>query len=286
MKQPFDADYNPTQEGVFDLPDETYFKIKACSNSALKHFRRSPAHVYAYENDPSLSEATPAMKEGTAFHWRMLQPELFEKCVIPSENSGHGTRTKKHREWRDLQEARGKIVLSTEKILLIEKMVVVALEKECIKPHMSSGWPERTLLWFDKEFQIWMKCKIDWIRADGQALIDLKKSQSASSFGFQRSIYRYDYYLQAYHYIRGYKHLAGLSQYDRIRWYWLVAEAEEPCESNIFLADQAAIDEAGDTVDEYYAQYARCLASGEWPGYPDQEIHLGYEYNPMEDSVF
>lgn len=282
-RTPFDSDYRPTAEGVFDLPDSVYFKIKALSSSALKLFRYSPAHVRAYEDKPASSGETPAMREGTAFHWCMLQPDVYRRRVVA--DLGISKQKKAYKLWRAMQEDAGKLVLPAQTIARVEAMCRVALSKRTVQQYMQAGWAERALIWLDPEFGLWMKCKVDWITADGAALVDLKKAQGASEFGFQRSIYRYDYYVQAYHYMRGYKHLARLGAADRVRWCWLVSEIDEPNECNLFVADQAAIDEAGDQVEMWYQRYAGCLARGEWPGYPDAPVHLGYEFEPVMDAA-
>ncbi len=276
-------DMVPTQEGVFDIPDELYFPIKAVSSSALKKFRYSPAHVKAYEDKPATSGETFAMREGTGFHWRMLQPEKFDRLVV-ADLTINKNKTE-YKDWKERQDAGGKLVLPQKTIDNIEEMCRNAHGKRAIMQYLQSGWAERALLWLDPEFGLWMKCKVDWICADGKALVDLKKAQSAAPFGFQRAIYRYDYNVQAYHYLRGFRHLAGMARHEKVRWCWLVSEAEPPCESNLFVADAAAIDEAGDDVETWYQRYAECTATGEWPGYADEPIFLGYEFEPINDDL-
>ena len=272
----------PTAEGVFNMPDKQYFEIQALSSSAVKHFRRSPAHVKAYMDQPATAGTTTAMLEGTGFHWCMLQPDLWASKVV--RDPGINKNRKHYKQWRKMV-PEGSLILPGNTIDRIEAMARNAHSKASIKQYLQAGWPERVLVWFDSEYGIWMKCKVDWITADGQALVDLKKSQSAAEFGFTRSIYRYDYYLQAAHYLRGFKHLAGLGHADRVRWCWLVSEIDEPNDCNLFIADPVAIDEAGDQLAVWYERYAQCLANDDWPGYPDEPIHLGYEFEPMVDGM-
>lgn len=283
MDKPYDESFIPTAEGVFDIPDAIYFKIRALSSSALKHFRYSPAHVYAYENKPATSGDTTFMREGTGFHWCMLQPKLWRQRVVA--DLGINKNKKEYKTWKEEQDAHGRLVLPAKTIAGIEQACRKAHAKQSIAKYLAGGWPERTLIWLDPEFGLWMKCKIDWVHESGRVLVDLKKSQSAARFGFTRSIMRYDYCVQAYHYSRGFRHLADMPRHEKLRWCWLVAELEDPFESNLFVADNAAIDEAGDQVEVWYMRYAECLANNEWPGYPDEEIELGYEFAPIDDPA-
>jgi hypothetical protein len=151
-------------------------------------------------------------------------------------------------------------------------MVQKLREKKSTMKYLGSGYAERAILWYEPDYDIWCKGKIDWITADGQALVDLKKCQLASKFGFLKSIINYEYYTQAAHYMRGYETCMG---YRPKEWVWIAAEIAPPNECNTFVADPVDIDIAEDRVLTWYERFAECQKTGVWPGYPDEPIYLG-----------
>lgn len=64
--------------GIYeDVPADTYHAWDAASNSRLSHLLRSPAHCReAIDNPP---DPTPAQILGTAAHYCILEPDLFEQ---------------------------------------------------------------------------------------------------------------------------------------------------------------------------------------------------------------
>lgn len=264
-------------EGFHKISDSYYFAIDALNYSTLKHFNKSAAHVLE-EKNRTVDTSTAAMREGTGYHWRMLQPELFNEMVTPdhpdNKNSNH------YKEWRDRRLYEGKLILPGKTIENIDKAAEKARLKNSVMQFLQAGWPEKTLIWYDQEFNLWMKAKLDWICADGRTICDLKKARNASEYGFRRAIYNYEYYGQAFHYLRGYEQLTGRK---RTSWVWIVTEIDPPHESQVFMADPHEIDRAGDTVCEYYDRYAKCIETGEWPGYPDQVIEFGYRFDSEDD---
>ena len=73
--------------GIYtDIPADDYHTTQALSKGGLVQFSRSPAHFRAMTYDPSGGD-TPAQVIGSAFHARVLEPEVWlqEWVVMPSE---------------------------------------------------------------------------------------------------------------------------------------------------------------------------------------------------------
>jgi hypothetical protein len=268
--KPYDKDLNPTKEGLFDIPESTYRKIKALNITYAKLFNRSALHVWTAINDPKSELITPsyAMKQGTAFHWCALEPSRFESEVV-AESDLHKN-SKDYKKWA--AENADKLIVKPEDIVNVRKMVKVMRSKKSVAGYLSGGWSEKSILWYEDEFKIWCKGRIDWIRTDGQAVIDLKKTQVASRYAFELAIRRYEYNIQGAHYMRGYSKVMG---YRPREWVWIVSEIEPPNECNVFVADPIEIDSAEVNLEYWYGRYATSLETGHWPGYPDEPIYLG-----------
>lgn len=273
----FTSDFEPIKEGLFDLPEHDYRRIKALNITYAKLFNRSPAHVYTAINDPDAALISPsyAMKQGTAFHWAALQPQRFESEVV--EDMPMSKNSSAYKAWKEDQG--DKLILGAKDVKNVTRMVEVLKTKTAAQKYLQSGWPEKSIIWREERFGIWCKCLIDWIREDGQALIDLKKTQVASRWAFEMAIRRYEYYMQAAHYTRGYAKVMG---YWPKEWVWIASEIDPPNECNVFVADPEQIEEAQGRLEGWYAEYQKCLETGEWPGYTDTPIFLGYNPNPMD----
>ena len=270
MKKPYNSKLEPLKEGLFDIEETVYRKIKALNITYAKLFNRSALHVWTAVNDPKSELITPsyAMKQGTAFHWAVLEPERFKSEVVME--SALNKNSNAYKEWA--AEHDGKLIIKAQDIVNVKKMVEVMQSKASVAGYLSGGWAEKCILWYEDDYNIWCKGRLDWIRDDGQALIDLKKTQVASRFAFEMAIRRYEYNMQGAHYMRGYSKIMG---YRPAEWVWIVSEIEPPNECNVFVADPIEIDSAEATLEYWYERYASCLETGHWPGYADEPIYLG-----------
>jgi hypothetical protein len=282
--KPYNQALYPKETGLFDIPDIIYRRIKALNITYAKLFNRSPLHVHTAITDPSSGIVSPsyAMETGTAFHWRVLEPERFKEKVkiapAVSKNSG------RYKSWKS--EQAGNVIITAADYVSVCTMARKLAKHKAAQMYLSAGYAEKAIIWYEPDFDIWCKGKIDWIRGDGQAIVDLKKTQLASKFGFLKSVYNYDYYTQAAHYMRGYEVCMGYRPKD---WVWIASEIDPPNECNVFVADPMEIDVAEDKVLMWYEKFAECERTGHWPGYPDEPIYLGHRSAKMvsykEDDI-
>ena len=274
MTKPFDNDYRPTEAGIFKIPEAEYRKIKAANITYLKLFNRSPLHVWTAFNDPEaeIISATYAMVQGTAFHWSVLEPDRLKTDV--AIDPGWSKNATKYKEWAAEQGDR--IIISALDFRNVRRMAEKIYKRESAMRFLKSGYPEVSMIWFEEEFNLWCKGRLDWITGDGGTLIDLKKTKIATKWAFEGSIRRYLYNHQAAHYCRGYRAITGRKP---DKWLWIVSEIDPPNEANVFAADMAAVEQAEIDVEQWYRMYSQCEETGIWGGYPDDIIELGYDYD-------
>lgn len=281
MKRPYDANFNPTEQGIFPrIPELEYRQIKAANVTYLKLFNRSPLHVWTAFNDPeaNIVSATYAMKQGTAFHWAVLEPDRLETDV--AIDPGYSKNSNKYKDWQ--AEQGDKLIISAIDARNVRRMAENVYRKKSAMQFLRSGYPEVTLLWKEPLYNVWCKGRIDWVVEGGEVLVDLKKTQIATQWAFTQSIRRYEYYKQAAHYCRGYRIITGTRPK---KWVWIVSEIDRPNECNTFSADMAAVDAAEVEVEEWYRRYAECEETGEWSGYADEIIELGYDIDAAIASI-
>jgi|GEM_PF-2437304 len=275
--KPYDADFVPAEEGIFELSWKEYRSIKALNSSTLPYLDKSPAHAYHAITSPD-TESTRAMDIGHAFHCLVLEPDRFETEIVADwETDFTGKAVSKNRKdykaWRESL-APNAIVLARKEIEHIKAMARNLKKKQCVRDRLLSGYPERTVLFQDPRHGFWCKARLDWIGTDF-SITDLKKTRGADRRAFTNSIWRYKYNWQAWFYKRALRAVTGI---EHDPYYWIAWEDFGPCDGNVFIANPADIAEAGDRIHVLLDQWAECLATNEFPGYPDEAIPLGDVY--------
>jgi hypothetical protein len=283
---PYTTDLEPTEQGIFEIDEPIYRKLKAVNISNINLVGRSPLHWYTEFTTPS--ESTKAMDIGTAFHTAVLEPHNWDEKITIEPGDFINRRTAQYQAWKRLNEDR--VILTADEANDVECMVEALAAKQAAKQLLAQGWNERSLLWRHHKYGIWCKCRIDWIPADvPNAIVDLKKTRDASKRGFGNSIWKYRYYWQAYWYTLGFATVTGVD-HQAMDYYWIAAESEEPYGVNVFYADPVKTMSAGDYVDGYIEDLARCIETGEYHGYTDEIIQLGerfedYFSDPSQDNI-
>jgi len=276
--KPYDADFVPTEEGIFELSWGEYLKIKALNSSTLPYLRKSPAHALDAILNAS-TDSTPAMDMGHGFHCLVLEPDRFNARVIADwEIDYTGKAVSKNRNdykaWRNSLDP-NVVVLSRKSIDQIKLMARNLKGKQCVRDRLQSGYPERTVLFRDPRHGFWCKARIDWISTD-YSITDMKKTRSADRWSFYNSVERYSYNWQAWFYKRAVRAVTGI---EHDPYYWIAWEDTGPCDGRVYTADPAKVSAAGDQILVLLDQWAECLATGEFPGYPDEVVHFGDTYS-------
>lgn len=295
MSKPYDEKLNPTQVGVFDIPEHIYHKIKAFNSSSLKILAgRTPAHLDAYRR--GLSKPITAQKQalfnmGTAIDLAIFEPERFASEVVTTPTGkGWSKNSKKYQEWASGLPA-GAIILSADQGQRVKNTARMIYKKKSTRSLLKTGWAQKAVFWRHPEFGFWCKARVDWLTEEEgtPVVVDLKSTGDAGlgQWGFQRTVWNLKYYWQAAWYLDGLTIATGLAH---TKWKWIVGETYPPHECRVFVAGQVELDEARDQIHGHCRRYAECLEKDEWPGYPDDEVQLGDKrefdpYDPMGDDI-
>ena len=227
--------------------------------SALKALARSPAH-YKYASEHG-TVTTPAMAVGSAVHALVLE---HGDSIVRFEGTRRG------KEWIAFQDAH-----ANETILTASEWDQAAQMAGAVTSHPRAaelviGVHELAIQWQIGE-RVCMG-RIDSIRPNG-AIVELKTAADASPRGFQRAAEKFGYFAQLAWYIDGQRaaNPDGPSTDDA---FIVAVESKQPYVVQTFAVTSHAIDIGRRTYRLWLEMLAVCEASGEFPGYVENDVIL------------
>lgn len=135
----------------------------------------------------------------------------------------------------------------------------------------SKGRPEQSLFWKDKATGVDCRARLDWLReTNGGRMLcpEYKSANDASTKAFNRAVQDYRYDQQDEFYSDG---LRQLKIAEDVQFLFVVQEKNPPYLINIVQLLPTWLTLAEDRNRRARETFARCMESGEWPGY-EQEI--------------
>lgn len=281
-------------------PQSEYRPIPAMSASGLKKFRRSPLH-YRHEIDHP-KPPTPALKLGRATHTAILEPDRYEQLwTVLSQCEGKkadGTRCGyaanlaragagycgRHDPMKGQPERDRVIKLDDHERVMAMREAIMAhpMAAAFIAGHPDFAEIERSGVFEDPQTGAWSKFRPDRIlRVGGGYLIDLKTARDASRRVFTRVIADL-YILQAAFYLRG---IAALGE-PLDNFVFVAVESDPPHGVACYEVSQTDLALADEKVTELLNRYKQCVATDNWPGYPEdvQEVFMPPWTFPQENE--
>lgn len=253
------------------MSEDDYRALKALNQSRLALFAKSPLHYKTH--DPE-KPPTKSQRFGTLFHMAVLEPSRFKGAyALEPEFMPDGEpinrRVKKHREYLAFwnKENEGKIPVTAGELETITGMLTsLSSNEEAIK-YFQTEMTERVAVW-DHNGRL-LKAKADAIidmPGMGRTVVDLKTTSDASEKGFEKSIYNYCYFLQAYWYLTGFQAQSFV---------FVAIESGPPYAIGIYRADQSIID-LGEMKAKRWLEYLDwCEKNDKWPGYTKTTSVIG-----------
>jgi hypothetical protein len=227
-----------------DAPDYQHMIAEFLENprlsySALKHFVTSPWDFIQYKIGDKKS--SKAFDTGNVFELMLLQPELVDSTIVEMPVfSGTGSRAAKA---EFLADNVGKLCVTAQEIDNCFQMYQRAINHEDVQMFLEGkASVQDEIYWTDRETGLRSLSKLD-MRSDYYDRVpwicDLKTSQSAERSKFQKSIWNFDYGLQA----GGYTLAIERTKFVYPDYYWLVVETSEPFGINKFRCDPSLLHE-------------------------------------------
>lgn len=259
----------------YDMSMSDYLAIPAISNSGLTLVNRSPAHYRA-----GFRKSTKAMDMGTAIHCAVLEPDRFATDYLLLRDVTDRRSAAYKQACAEVAEA---------KALIAGEVKVVEGASNAVRdnPHCAaliSGniKTEVSVVAVDPETGVRVKCRFDALQ-DGNKGRDLKKTQDIRDF--YKAIANYRYHCQEAFYRDVYYWATGSQLED---FAFIVVEEQPPHANRPIRIDSESLEIGRMVYREDLNEYARCLASGVWPGAAGEPEVVGlptYEISKFEETL-
>jgi len=187
----------------------------------------------------------------------------------------------------------GKTLLSADDLSDVERMAAAARNHPAVRVIFSQagGVAEQSIFWTDAPTGVRCKIRPDYHVPPCELfpyglIVDGKSTNDASADGFAKSVWNYDYPMQAAYYSDGYQIAYGTDQPPA--FLWLAQEKDAPFATAVYSC-------SADLIAFGRKQYRRqlellsvCQDLNQWPGYPTEVVDLampGWADKIIEDSI-
>lgn len=248
-----------------DVPADAYHALDAASSHRLRLLGRSPLHMRHAIDNPE--EPTPAMVFGEAVHFACLQPDIFCSRFSLKPEVDRRTKDGKAIYEKFIADLAGRQPIARDDLARCGHISIAVHEHPFAGLLLKSPGPvEITGIWTDATTGQLCKLRADKLAEEYGTIVDLKTTDDASPDGFERSILKYGYHVQAAMYLRG---MAALGRpFDH--FVFVCVEKDPPHAVGVYRLDDEAV-EAGDAkLAELLEIYAECSRTKTWPSYPSE----------------
>lgn len=260
------------QPGIHQgVPSKVYHAFDAVSASRLQKLNRSPLHCRDAIDHPDAHD-TPALSFGRLVHTAILEPMVFHSTYAVEPQCDGRTTEGKAIKAAFRQANAGKEIVSSDDFATAQAMAaVVAAHPYAGKLLAVKDATEVSAVWTDPQTGLTCRARADATAPRVRTLVDIKTTEDAAPDEFERSIYKWGYHRQAAFYIDG----MAACGVEYTRFVIVAIEKKRPHGICVFQLDDDAIEYGRRDYRNLVNLYARCVETGEWPGYPTQVQTIG-----------
>ena len=256
------------------IPENTYHRWQgAVSQSTLKVVRKLTC-MHANDDLANPPDQTQYQSLGEAMHLALLEPEKFESriaCGLAIDRRSNANKVK-HAEFEE-QNA-GKLILKSADFDAVFAAVEKIKGNDLVMELLAMQMKEVSVVWVDDETQVKCKGRFDAFGKFRQwtAIADVKSTAAdLSDDSLEREIGNWGYDVQAGFYLDG---ANALAEADR-RFFMIFVEKKRPFDCRVIEPSQTALFEGRWKYRKALKQWARCLKTGVYPGWPQSITSLG-----------
>lgn len=257
--------------GVYDLTMAQYHgdccAAPSVSSSGLRTiWSQSPAHYFyasPYNPNPPEPEERPHFSIGRAAHHLLyLGRKGFDDEFVVRPSEWKDWRTAAAREWREQQIKSGRTIITDGELERITGMARALGAHPLVKSGILDGAVERSLIWRDPS-GAWLKSRPDNIPTGSGLFADLKTTESVSDESLERSLASFGYHMQAA--LVGMASEAVLNRpMEEFAFVWV--EKSPPHCVRVTVLTGEDLERGRMQLRRAIDTFARCVATGEWPG--------------------
>lgn len=249
------------QQGMYkSLPNDIYHSRSCPGISSTKLALISESYgkyLHALDHQKTSDE----MRFGSAFHDRILLPDIYHDQYAIAPDCNKRTKEGKETYQKFIDENIGKTIIEQEDYDKIELMRNKLMSINAVNYLFSSGEPETSFFWVDKETGIRCKCRADWYRLQPTPIIiDLKTSKASDRRSFSKTIYERKYQLSAAFYCDGISQVLGLEIKNFV---FVVIEKEPPFEVGLYVIGPRSLEVGREMYRSALATYKKHLDNPE-----------------------
>lgn len=215
----------------------------------------------------NVEPSTDAQLVGTAFHWLLLEPDIFDSRAPLSPYQEY--RTNEAKAWRDEQFSKENVPLRKETRDLLMRMRDKVVAQPWAKDILAGTDFELTAAAKHHKTGLMRRCRWDWV-PKGNFLGDIKTTVSASpdpQDGFGKQIWNLGYWRKAAWQLAIWN---ALNPQDKRENFVLVAvEKDGPCSCQRYRIPAEFLEAAHRLNDATIYKIAEAQRSGFYPGYQD-----------------
>lgn len=205
---------------ILDLSDKEYFKSEGLNASALKEFAKSPAHYDAYINR-TIRKPSDAFRIGSQAHASILEDKALNIMPECDRRTKAGKETFKEFQASLSNDQDYATAAESEAIANMKANVLAHPVARAIN---NPKWAERCIFNKCPQTGLELKAKYDCLPDQGNIIYDLKTCQNASPDSFKWDIKKFNYHIQAAHYL----YVAELEGLNMDHFVFICVEKEAP----------------------------------------------------------
>lgn len=268
-----------------DLPHAEYLRMAALSVSGMKQLLPPSCPALFKHNRENQRPSKRAFDFGHLVH-NMVLGEGPEFIPLPFENY----LSKAAKAARDEAYAAGQIPILWEEFCRAIECAKVVRSNPLADDLLSHGKPEQSLTWTNPD-GVPMRARVDWLpdkRPDRRfTAVDVKTTGgSAHPDEFARQAAKFNYCMQARHYLDGIK-ACGLD--DDPAFVLIVVETNAPHLVSLVQFTEEDLQIAAEKIAAAVQIYRGCVESGTWPGYGEEiatiEMPAWYRMDHERDVI-
>lgn len=263
-----------TEPGVYDLPDAEYHRDPVPGgslsySSSKRLLAPSCPAVFAYEREHG-QQHKAAYDLGHAAHAAVLGVGA-EVVIIDAPD----WKTKAAQDQRKAAYAAGKTPLLASEAETVEAMAVKLQEHPIASALLDAkhGKPEQSLFRQEERHGLWLRSRVDWLGAtddNGHAIVpDYKTTIAADPASISKTVATFGYHGQQAWYT---DMVLALGLAESVSFGFIFQLKTAPYLVTVVELDDLAVEAGRRRNDTAIDVYAACRASGQWPGYADDEI--------------
>lgn len=247
---------------------EVYDASGAINASALKYLSHpnTPAHFRAYMDEPRPAP-TDAQRYGLILHRAIFEPDTI-KGAFAVKPEGMSFATKEGKAWK--LEHEDVEIISAKEATAIERTVKNVWAHPTAKKLLLKSDFERSIYATD-ENGVNRKGRLDVFPHSGNVLPDLKSCESAAYEDIEKQVVKYGYHYSAAFYLD----LCEMIGQPWEHFVLICVEKTPPYLVALYEIQQEVIEWGRRQYERDLLIYRTCMASGQWPGFPEEVTQIG-----------